>query len=154
MNIRSLAIDMANAVGVFVEKAKGFFYSVMLLGHRCLNCNGSLIMASEGKCRCVSCSREFDPTVSFQKCSECGGVPVIKVRRYECKNCGSDIQSRFLFDGLAFNAEYFRQKVAESRQHKKEQKEHVRQMLAESRSADLPLGTTLGPGDIHNFAGG
>jgi len=140
MNIRSLAIDITNAVGVFVEKAKGFFYSVILFGHRCLNCNGLLIMASEGKCRCVSCRNEFDPTVAFQRCSECGGVPVLRVRRYECKNCGSDIQSKFLFDGLAFNAEYFRQKVAESRQHKKEQKERVRQMLVESRSADLPLG--------------
>jgi len=140
MNIRSLAIDMANAVGVFVEKAKGFFYSVMLFGHRCLSCNGSLIMASEGKCRCVSCGNLFDPTVAFQRCSECGGVPVTKVRRYECRNCGGDIQSKFLFDGLAFDADYFRQKVGESRQRKKEQKERARQMLAESRSADLPLG--------------
>ena len=39
-----------------------------------------------------------------------------------------------------FETEYFRQKVAESRQRKKEQRERVRQMLEESRSADLPLG--------------
>ena len=39
-----------------------------------------------------------------------------------------------------FNIDYFRQKVAESRQRKKEQKERVKQMLAESRSSDLPLG--------------
>jgi hypothetical protein len=44
-----------------------------------------------------------------------------------------------LFDGLVFNAEYFREKMIESRQRKKEQREQVRQLLAECRSADLPL---------------
>jgi len=65
---------------------------------------------------------------------------MLRVRRYECKNCGSDIQSKFLFEGLAFDADYFRHKMMESRQRKTEQRDRVRQMLAESRSADLPLG--------------
>ena len=140
MNIITLAFDMADAVGVFVQKAKRFFYSVVLFGCRCPKCNGSLVMAAEGQCKCTSCGIEFDPTVTFQSCSACGGVPVLRVRRYQCKNCGSDIGSKFLFDGLVFEAEYFRQKIAESRQRKKEQRERVRQMLEESRSADLPLG--------------
>ncbi|MFC1795279.1 hypothetical protein ACFL3Q_17050, partial [Planctomycetota bacterium] len=101
MNIITLAFDMTKAVEVFMQKAKRFFYSAMLFGHRCSKCNGSLIMAREGKCQCVSCRKEFDPTVAFQRCPECGGVPVLHVRRYQCKNCGGDIQSRFLFDGLA-----------------------------------------------------
>ena len=140
MNIRSLAFDMAKAVEVFIQKAKKFFYSVMLFSNRCPECNGVLVMYTEGKCRCVSCGKEFDPTVTFQRCSECGDVPVLRVRRYGCKNCGGDIQSRFLFDGLAFDADYFRNKMMESRQRKTEQRERVRQMLAESRSSDLPLG--------------
>ncbi|MHC4677578.1 MAG: hypothetical protein ACYTEK_02675 [Planctomycetota bacterium] len=140
MNIITLAFDMAKAVEVFMQKARGFFYSVMLFGHRCPKCNGSLIMASEGKCRCVSCSREFDPTVTFQRCSGCGSIPVLKARRYQCRNCGGDMQSKFLFDSLAFDADYFRQKMVESRQRKIEQRERVREMLAESRSTDLPLG--------------
>jgi len=131
---------MAKAVESFVEKAKKFFYSVMLLGHRCPKCNGSLIMVPEGRCKCVSCGKQFDPTVEFQKCSACGGIPVLKVRRYECKKCHSEIRSKFLFDGIIFSLEYFRQKVAESRERKKEQKERIKQMLAESRSSDLPLG--------------
>jgi hypothetical protein len=131
---------MTEAVEVFMQKARRFFYSVMLLGHRCPKCKGSLIMASEGKGLCVSCNKELDPTVAFQRCSGCGGVPTLRVRRYRCKNCGSDIQSRFLFDGLAFGADYFRQKMTESRQRKREQRKRVRQMPAESRSADLPLG--------------
>jgi len=140
MNIRSLAFDMTKAIELFLEKAKAFFYSVMLLGHRCPKCNGSLIMVSEGKCRCAFCSKEFDPTVTFQRCSECGEIPVLRIRRYKCKSCGSDIQSRFLFDGLAFDRDYFRQRMIESRQQKTERRERVRRMLAESRSADLPLG--------------
>jgi len=140
MNIITLAFDMAKAVEVFIQKSKKFFYKVVLFGYRCPKCNGSLIMVSEGKCQCASCGIEFDPTVTFQSCSACGGNPVLRVRRYQCKNCSTDISSKFLFDGLVFDAEYFRQKIAESRQRKKEQRERVRQMLEESRSADLPLG--------------
>ena len=141
MNIISIAFDMAKAVESFVEKAKKFFYSVMLLGHRCPKCNGSLIMVPEGRCKCTSCGSDFDPTVTFQRCSACGGIPILRIRRYQCSKCGSDIRSKFVFDGLVFSAEYFRQKVAESRQRKKEQRERVQKMLAESRSCDLPLGT-------------
>ena len=132
MNIISLTFGMAKAIEVFLQKAKRFFYSVVLFGCRCLKCNGSLVMIAEGQCKCTSCGIEFDPTVKFQNCSACGGVPVLHVRRYQCKNCGSDISSKFLFDGLVFEAEYFRQKVMESRQRKKEQRVRVRQMLEES----------------------
>jgi hypothetical protein len=38
-----------------------------------------------------------------------------------------------LFDGLVFDTDYFRQKMVESRQRKREQRERVRQMLAEIR---------------------
>ncbi|MFC1604703.1 hypothetical protein ACFL5F_06710 [Planctomycetota bacterium] len=139
MNIIAVAFDMAKAVESFVEKAKKFFYSVMLLGHRCPKCNGSLTIVPKGRCKCTSCGNQFDPTIEFQRCSACGGVPVLKVRQYECRKCHGGIRSKFLFDGLIFSAEYFRQKVAESRERKKEQKERVKQMLAESRSDDLSL---------------
>jgi len=139
MNIRTLAFDMADAVGLFVQKAKKFFYHVMLFGYRCPKCNSSLTMAVEGVCKCNSCRFEFDPTVQFQRCSNCGGKPTLKVRRYSCKDCGGDIRSKYLFDGLVFEKEYFKAKMAESRQHKKEQRERVRKILAENRSEALPL---------------
>ena len=139
MDIRLLAIDMVDAVGLFMEKAKGFFYAVMLFGHRCPKCNGSLIMARDGKCLCVSCGNEADPTIAFQRCSECGGIPVLRVRRYRCQNCGKDIQSKFLFNGLAFDTDYFRLKMVESRKRKQVCREKVRQMLAESRSTTISL---------------
>ena len=130
---------MADAVGLFVQKAKRFFYNVMLFGYRCPKCNNSLIMAAEGVCKCGSCEFEFDPTVQFQRCSNCGGKPILRVRHYSCTNCGGDIRSKFLFDGLVFEKEYFKIRMAESRQRKKEQRERVRKMLAESRSNALPL---------------
>jgi rubredoxin len=139
MNIIKRAFDMAAAVEKFLTKAKRFYYLVMLIGCRCPKCNGQLTMMAEGKCRCNLCGYEFDPTIEFQRCSKCGGTVILRVRRYQCKDCSEDITSRFLFDGLIFNAEYFKQKVAESRQRKKELKESVRQMLAECRSADLSL---------------
>ena len=123
----------------FFGKARRFYYLVMLFGHRCPKCNSALTMVAEGMCRCNSCEFEFEPTVEFQRCSKCGGVPVLRVRRYYCKDCNSEVISKFLFDTLPFEREYFKAKMAESRQRKKEQRERVRKMLAESRSADLPL---------------
>lgn len=91
-------------------------------------------MTGESRCRCETCGREIDPTVTFQRCADCGGRPSIAVRRYRCRACGADVPSRFLFDGLAFDAEYFRHKMAESRQRRRELRERVRDMLAASRS--------------------
>jgi len=139
MDIIRLAFDMTAAVQEFVERVRRFYYWVMLLGCRCPQCNGSLAMVAEGRCTCSRCENELDPTVTFQRCSTCGGAPVLHVRRYQCRNCGGDIASKFLFDGMVFDADYFRQKMAESRQRKKEQHERVRQMLAESQSTALPL---------------
>ena len=139
MNIIKLAFEMATAVQNFFGKARRFYYLVMLFGHRCPKCNRALTMVAEGMCKCNSCELEFDPTVEFQRCSKCGGKPVLRVRRYYCKDCGSEVISKFLFDTLPFEREYFKAKMAESRQRKKEQTERVRKMLAESRSVDLPL---------------
>jgi len=91
----------------------------------------------EGRCRCKACGHEFDPTVAFQSCGTCGGRLELRVRRYRCTQCGADVASRFLFDGLAFDAEYFRQKMTESRHRRRELRERVREMLAESRSPHL-----------------
>ena len=140
MHIIALATDLLKAVEGFAGRAKTFFYRVMLLAFRCPKCNGVLTMRAEGRCTCSSCGAEIDPTITFQRCSDCGGTPILRVRRYQCSKCGREILSRFLFDGLVFNAEYFREKMAESRQRRKEQEERVRKMLAECRSADLSLG--------------
>lgn len=140
VEIIKLAFDITAATQHLVDRVRQFYYWVMLFGHCCPKCSSTLSMAAEGRCRCDSCGQELDPTVAFQRCPDCGGIPQISVRRYQCSQCGRDITSKFLFDGLVFDAEYFRARMAESRQRKKERIERVREMLADSRSADLPLG--------------
>ena len=139
MNIISLAFDLAETVEQFIQRVRLFYYHVMLFGHACPHCQGQLSMIAESKCLCDDCGQEFDPTEEFQRCTACGGKIKLRIRRYQCRDCGQDVQSRFLFDGLVFNREYFAARMSESRQRKKEQRERVRQMLAESRSAVLPL---------------
>jgi len=141
-DIVMLAVEMAAAVQQFLVRARRFYYVVMLFGCRCPECSGTLAMVAESRCRCDRCSHEFDPTVVFQKCSSCGGVPVLKVRRYRCRKCGCEIRSLFLFDGLVYDAQYFRRKMAESRRRRAELKQRVQAMLAECHSHPLTLNAT------------
>ena len=141
MNIVALAFDLAKAVEEFISKAKTFYHHVILLGYVCPRCQGPLSIVAEGQCRCHACGSEFDPTEEFQRCPACGGKIRLRIRRYQCRECGADVRSRFLFDGLAFDSQYFKAKMVESRQRKREQRERVRQMLAESRSDTLELGS-------------
>lgn len=138
MNIINRAFEMLRAVQGFFSKAKRFYYMVVLLGRRCPKCNSPLTMTDESLCRCSGCDYKFDPTTEFQKCFDCGGVPVLNVRRYYCKSCGKEVISKFVFDTLPFEKEYFKAKMAQSRKRKKEQAERVRKMLAQSRSGQLP----------------
>ena len=138
-NIIEQAMGMMVAVEKLLQNVKRFFYNIMLINYSCPKCEGQLIMVAEGRCRCDICGHEFDPTIQFQLCSECGGKVKIKVRHYQCQHCSAGVTSRFLFDGLIFDTDYFRMKVAESRQRKKNLKKRVRQMLLENRSDTLAL---------------
>ena len=149
MDVVALAFGMAEAVGKFVARARRFWYTVMLLGYKCPACGGGLDMVAESRSQCWRCGWELDPTVEFQRCSVCGGKLRLRVRRYECRQCGAEARSRFAFEGRAFDAEYFRQRMVEHRQRKAEQRERVREMLAESHSADV----CPGPIDLNGIAG-
>lgn len=137
MNIIAVAFDMYAAVEKFITKAQRFYYLVMLFGCHCPKCTSSVSMIAEGLCRCNSCGYEFDPTVVFQRCLHCGGKLLLRIRRYRCSKCGGDIISTFLFNGIVFDSEYFRQRMSESRQRKKQQRQRVQQMLAECQSEPL-----------------
>jgi len=139
VEIIQLAFDLTAATQRLVDQVRRFYYWVMLFGHCCPQCTDTLTMVAEGRCQCRSCGHELDPTITFQSCPDCGGVPERRIRRYQCRQCGHDITSKFLFDGLVFDAEYFRAKMSESRHRKREQRERVRQLLAESRSGVLSL---------------
>lgn len=137
-------IDMARAVTEAVDqlrsKARQLYYAVVLMAHRCPQCSGQLQMVGESRCRCAACGGVFDPTTAYQQCQDCGGSLRLRVSRYRCTACGADVPSRFIFDGRVFDAEYFRQAMARSRQKKREQRERLSQAAAENRSRafDLP----------------
>jgi len=139
MNIIKMALGLTESVQRLMERVRRFYYAVVLSRHDCPHCFGKLEMTTEGRCWCVRCERQFDPTIAFQRCSACDGKPELRVRRYVCDRCGQEIRSRFLFDGLVFDAAYFQQKMIESRQRKQERRERVRLMLAEGRSAHVEL---------------
>ena len=149
MNIITLAFDLATAVEKFLAKAKRFYYLVMLFGYCCPKCKGQLAIVAEGVCRCQRCKYECDPTIEFQRCLDCGGTPILRVRRYQCNKCGGDITSKFLFEGIVFDADYYSRKMAESRQRKKEQRQRVQQMLAQCRSEPL----TIEAPDLNSVSG-
>lgn len=149
INIIEQAFCLSEAVEHFVGHARRFFYTVMLSDYTCPKCNGILDMLKEGRCQCGQCHYEFDPTVAFQHCSVCGGGVVLKIRRYHCKQCGMEVNSRFVFDTLPFEAEYFKQKMIESRRRKRLQLENVRQMLAQSRSSEVVYDS----GDLNSVPG-
>jgi len=91
-------------------------------------------MIGESRCRCRACGHELDPTVVFQRCPACDGRLKLRICRYLCRSCGTDVPSRFVFDGIVFDREYFRQKMAESRERKQEQRETFARLAIDSRS--------------------
>lgn len=136
IDIISQANTMSCAVKIFVSHARSYYYQVMLSGFECPDCHGKLTMVSDGKCRCLDCRREFDPTIAFQRCS-CGGKVALKICRYQCRKCGQIVQSRFVFDGMVFDKEYFRQKMQQSRENKKQARQQIIENVLENRSDPL-----------------
>lgn len=126
-------------VAQLAAATRAFFYELMLCGEACPWCEGSLVMIREGWCRCEVCERAFDPTVHLQRCTACEGGLALQVRRYACWRCGRDVASRFLFDGKVFDTAYFREKMAESRQRKAQQRLDHGQRQVARRSPPVEL---------------
>lgn len=149
MNIIQMAFRVTEAVAAYRHRVRGFYYEVMLVAHACPRCQGKLAMVAEGRCTCSSCAHVFDPTIAFQRCSDCGGTLKIEIRRYRCTRCGKDAPSRFLFDGLAFDADYFREKMAASRARRRQEEAYTRSRVAGDRS----LAAEAGPIDLSAISG-
>ncbi len=122
----------------FKERAKAFYFEVLLSSVRCPACNGRLNMIDQSECAC-SCGNVLDPTVEFQKSTCCGAKLIRKTFHYSCSRCKKVVPSRFLFDEKLFDGEYFRAMMQESRRRSQRKKEEIRRLLAESRSGALPL---------------
>lgn len=106
-------------------------------------------MLRDGLCQCDDCMHEIDPTVAFQVCDECEGRLTLRVRRYVCQQCGRDVDSQFLFDGLVFDRAYFRQKMQESRQRTKQKhrEQYARRVFERSEPIEH------GPADVDGLPG-
>ena len=131
------AFELGQAVETFVGHARDFYYEVMLSNATCPRCEGGLRMLRESYCRCASCGSAFDPTVAFQRCPDCEGRVRLRICRYRCVLCGADVRSRFVFDARVYDAEYFRECMAQSRQRKLEGCVQAREAVIDTRSAVL-----------------
>lgn len=135
IDIIAMAFELARAVEALYEHTRRYYYEVMLSGHPCPLCGGTLAMVGESDCRCAACGHRLDPTVTFQRCTACGGVPGLRISRYQCEGCGEDVPSRFVFDARVFDREYFRLRMAESRERKAQQCKEACREIAVTRSA-------------------
>jgi len=127
-----------NRVVDLKERAREYYFAVILSQYRCPKCHGPLYMSGQSECSCL-CGNTFDPTLAFQKSACCGANLVRKTFHYACSCCHKAVPSRFLFDEKLFDKVYFREMMQESRRRMKEKREEVRRFLAESRSGALPL---------------
>lgn len=122
----------------FKDRARQFYYEVLLSAFSCPVCGGRLNMSKPGECVC-SCGNVFDPTLAFQKSTCCGTQLVRKTFHYACARCHQTVPSRFIFDEKVFDKNYFREMMRESRKKAKQKREEIRRFLAESRSRALPM---------------
>ena len=127
------------AVTGLVRRARQLFYELALAGLACPSCSGPLVMIREGRCQCRRCGKHLDPTLQFQRCPACHGRLALRICRYRCRRCGQDVPSRFLFDGKVFDADYFRQRMAESRNRHRHQRTQRREAAVATRSNELVL---------------
>ena len=105
-------------VGDYKQRAKDFYFRVILSAVSCPECGGQLEMSGQSQCRC-SCGRSLDPTVEFQKSQCCGAKLTLKTFHYACTKCHRSVPSRFIFDERVFDKAYFRKLMRESRERKK-----------------------------------
>jgi len=137
MDIIARAFELEAAVKQLCRKIRQFYYQVVLSGFRCPACDGPLVMVVDGLCQCQHCGDEFDPTLEFQQCTECGAKAKLKVSRYFCSGCKQEIVSKFLFDGRVYDRAYFAAKMAQSRKQKEKKRQELQQKILQDRSGSI-----------------
>lgn len=132
----------------FRERARRFFYQVMLSACACPVCAGRLRIVGPGRARCGTCQSEIDLTATFQKSACCQARLELRRQHYACSCCGQTIPSRFLFDERAFDSQYFKLAMRKSRENKERRLAKLKELLASSRSNALALTEMSGLNDI------
>lgn len=128
-------------------KVRELYFRAVLLACPCPACHRpDLAMTRDSWCRCQACGNEFDPTVTFQTCPDCGHGLSKRVCHYWCSRCRQPVRSHYCFDARVFDAAYFREMMRESRKRKQDRRAEVRKLLAASRSS------WLAPDTLPDFA--
>lgn len=118
------------------DRVRRFIYQVVLLQRPCPKCGAaSLTMLRDSWCRCDACGHECDPTLQFQRCPDCDGALARRRYHYWCPACRTEVVSRFAFDANVFDPAYFREKMRESRERKRRQRENAQALAADGRSS-------------------
>ena len=144
------------------SRTRQFLHAVMLFQKNCPQCEATgLIMQRDSWCSCGSCGVEFDPTLQFQECPDCGSALQKKTFRYWCPKCSHPVVSLYCFEAKVFDAVYFREMMRESRRRERERREALKQILAGTRSGPctVEMGNSLDeiPGledALNKFVGG
>ncbi len=134
-------LRVAQRLGEFRSQARRYYHDVMLSLHVCPECAGRLKMIAPSECQC-ECGHTFDPTIAFQQSACCFAALVRKSLHYACSHCHRITPSRFLFDERLFDADYFRLKMAESRERKQAKRKEAIERLFASRSGALSITDT------------
>jgi hypothetical protein len=130
--------EIDRRVAALILEARALFYEVMLFLKPCPACGSlTLLMVKDGQATCSRCGCLCDPTVVFQTCSTCDTAIVRRMYHYFCPACRTPVRSHYCFDVKVFDAEYFRDRMAESRNRKREKVEKIKALLANSRSPVL-----------------
>lgn len=128
---QSAVETFVQAVGELRVETRDYFYRLALHGLLCPWCQGpNLFMLREGRFRCQDCGQASDPTINFQCCPTCDGRPALALRRYHCHQCGEEIISRFLYDGIVYDPAYFREKMAQSRERNQRDRREANEQQA------------------------
>ena len=134
-------LRVALRLDVFQSRARRFYHDVMLSPHDCPECGGRLTMTDPSRCQCEN-GHALDPTTQFQKSACCSASLIRKNLHYACSHCQRITPSRFLFDERLFDADYFRLKMAESRERKQAKRKEAIERLFASRSGALSITDT------------
>ncbi|MDY6990177.1 MAG: hypothetical protein SWQ30_19215 [Thermodesulfobacteriota bacterium] len=129
---------VTSAIAELKERARAYYFEVVLSIHQCPDCGGRLRMTGQSECSC-SCGNVFDPTLAFQKSTCCQARLVRRTFHYACSRCHKTVPSRFLFNERVFDSTYFREIMRESRARAKRKRDEIRRFLVEARSPELPL---------------
>ena len=133
------AIELVrDRVTVYRSHARLFYFEILLTIHRCPDCDGKMSMTGPSQCQC-QCGTILDPTIQFQRSGCCDALLGRRRCHYACTHCGRTVASKFLFDEKLFDHLYFCEKISESRERKRRQKEELRCLLAASRSNELMI---------------